>query len=42
VERTQAGIVLTGAAQFHGLPDQIYYIYAGFDFIELGHGVAEL
>jgi hypothetical protein len=42
VEWAQTGIIFSGAAQFHGLPDQIYYIYAGFDLIELGHGVAEL
>jgi hypothetical protein len=42
VERAQAGIVLSGAAQFHGLSDQIYDINARFDFVNLGHGLVEL
>jgi hypothetical protein len=33
VERAQAGIIFPGAAQFHGLSDQIDDIYAGFDLI---------
>jgi hypothetical protein len=37
VERAQAGIILSGAAQFHGFPDQVYDIDAGFDIINLGH-----
>ncbi len=39
VERAQAGIVLSGAAQLHGLSDQVYDVNAGFDLINLGHGV---
>ena len=42
MERAQAGIVLSGAAQFHSLSDQVYDIYAGFNFVNLGHGVQEL
>ena len=42
VERAQAGIVLAGAAQFNRFPDQVYDVNAGFDFVELGHGVREL
>ena len=37
VEGAQAGIILSGAAQFHGFPDQVYDIDAGFDIINLGH-----
>jgi hypothetical protein len=42
VKWAQTGIVFSGTAQFHGLPDQIYYINTGFNLIELGHSVAEL
>ena len=42
VKRAQAGIILPGAAQFHGLPDKVDNIDAGFDLINLGHIVGEL
>jgi len=41
VERAQAGIILSGAAQLHSFPDQVYDVNAGFDFVDLGHGEEE-
>jgi hypothetical protein len=37
MEWAQTGIILSGAAQFHGFPDQVYDVDAGFDIINLGH-----
>jgi hypothetical protein len=37
VEWTQAGIILSGAAQLHSFPDQVYDVNAGFDLVDLGH-----
>ena len=37
VERAQPGKVLSGAAQFHSLPHQVYDVNAAFYLIYLGH-----
>jgi hypothetical protein len=39
MERAQAGIILSGAAQFHGFPDQVHDVDAGFDIVNLRHFV---